>query len=194
MSGQMRIEPVLPAGVDLDALETGDRLLAQMRGIFAHRPDLAPAFTAFSRVLHESASLQPRLRELVRLRIAFHNQCRTCMSIRYATARVEGVGDGLVCALQNPSDSADLSARERIALHFADLFATDHLAIDDATFDELREQFEDGEIVELAMVCAHYVASGRLMAIMRVTDGLPDEALVEGTLGPWDIVETIEFD
>ena len=61
----------------------------------------------------------------------------------------------------------------------ADLFATDHLAIDDEVFDALRRHFDDGEIVELAMVCAHYVASGRLMAVMRVTEDLPAAARAE---------------
>lgn len=189
----MRIAPVLPEGVDLDAMEPTERLLARMRGIFAHRPRLAPAFTAFSATLHQEADLPVRLRELVRLRIAFHNQCRTCMSIRYAAARDEGVTEGLVCSLERPSEAADLTDAERAALRFADLFATDHLAIDDAVFAELRRHFDDGEIVELAMVCAHYVASGRLMAIMQVTEDLPDGAKVEGTVTPWGIGETVEL-
>lgn len=190
----MRIAPVLPDRVDLDALGPTERLLARMRGIFAHRPRLAPAFTAFSATLHREAELPARLRELVRLRIAFHNQCRTCMSIRYAAARDDGVTEDLVCSLERPSEAPDLSEPERAALRFADLFATDHLAIDDTVFADLRRHFDDGEIVELAMVSAHYVASGRLMAIMRVTEDLPDDAArAEGTVTPWGIADTVEL-
>jgi AhpD family alkylhydroperoxidase len=193
VSGGMRVQPLLADDVDLDAMSRTDRLMTRMAGIFAHRPRLAPAFTAFSATLHREADLPARLRELVRLRIAFHNQCRTCMSIRYASARDDGVTEGLVCSLERPADAADLSERERVALRFADLFANEHLAIDDDVFAELRRHFDDGEIVELAMVCAHYVANGRLMAIMRVTEDLPDAARADGTVAPWEIDETIEL-
>ena len=186
----MRVVPVLAPGTDLDALPVGERLLARMRGIFGHRPRLAPAFTAFSGALHREAELPARLRELVRLHIAFRNQCRTCMTIRYQSA---GVTAELVCQLQSPAGSPDLTDAERAALHFADLFATDHLAIDDAVFADLRRHFDDGEIVELAMVCAHYVGSGRLMAVMRVTDDLPADARIDGRVAPWEISETITY-
>lgn len=189
----MRIEPKLDPGVDLDALPAKDRLLARMRGIFAHRPRLAPAFTGFSGTLHREGDLPVRLRELIRLRIAFHNQCRTCMSIRYQAGTDAGVDADLVCSLERPAEADDLTDAERAALRFADLFATDHLAIDDAVFAELRQHFDDGDIVELAMMCAHWVGSGRLMAVMRVTDDLPDEARADGRVAPWDVTETITF-
>ena len=189
----MRVQPLI-GDVDLDSLAPRERLLVRMRGIFAHRPRLAPAFTAFSATLHAEAELPPRLRELVRLRIAFHNQCRTCMSIRYSTARADGVDEELVCSLAKPDEASDLTERERLALRFADLFATNHLAIDDDFFAELRTQFDEGEIVELAMVSAHYVASGRLMAIMHVTEDLPETANASGIVAPWDIDQTIAFD
>lgn len=190
----MRISPVIPEGVDLASLPPTERLRVRMRGIFAHRPALAPAFTAFSVALRRDAQLPPRLRELVRLRIAFHNQCRTCMSIRYDDARADGVSEGAVCALQAPSVGDELSDAERAAVAFADLFATDHLAIDDRTFAGLRQHFDEGEIVELAMVCAHYVGSGRLMAVMDVTEDLPSGATVDGVVAPWDLDETITLD
>ena len=188
----MRVRPLLPPDLDLDALSPTDRLYTRMGGIFAHRPRLAPAFAEFGAALGRDAELSPRLRELVRLRIAFHNQCRTCMSIRYSSGRDDGVSEDLVCSLAQPDESPGLSERERAALRFADLFATDHLAIDDEFFVGLRRHFDDGEIVELAMVCAHYVGSGRLMAVMHVTEDLPDAARAEGVVAPWALDGTVE--
>jgi AhpD family alkylhydroperoxidase len=188
----MRVQPRLPADLDLDALSPTDRLYTRMGGILAHRPRLASAFAGFGPVLAREAELPARLRELVRLRIAFHNQCRSCMSIRYSSGRDAGVSEDLVCSLARPSESPDLSDAEKAALRFADLFATDHLAIDDEVFDALRRHFDDGEIVELAMVCAHYVASGRLMAVMRVTEDLPAAARAEGPVAPWALDGTVE--
>ena len=78
-----------------------------------------------------------RLIELVRLRIAFHNQCRSCMAIRYSTGLNDGLTEGLVCSLERPQEAEDLTDSERAALAYADLMATDHLAVDDALFDRL---------------------------------------------------------
>src|SRR3546814_20367163 len=82
---------------------------------------------------------------LVRLRIAFHNQCRSCMAIRYRDAVAAGVDETLVCSLERPAEAPALTAAERLALDYADRFATDHLSIDDAIYEPLREHFYEGQ-------------------------------------------------
>ena len=107
-------------------LETG------LMRYFAHRPELAAGLAGFSGALKRHRQLDPRLAELVRLRIAFHNQCRSCMAIRYSDAVDAGLTEGAVCSLATPMDAPDLTEAERVAVRFGELFATDHLAIDDA--------------------------------------------------------------
>jgi alkylhydroperoxidase family enzyme len=51
--------------------------------ILAHRPEMASALTDLSIAQAVHGTLGARLVELVRLRIAFHNQCRSCMAVRY---------------------------------------------------------------------------------------------------------------
>ena len=70
--------------------------------------------------------------ELVRLRIAFFNQCRSCMAIRYTDAVNDGVTEDLVCSLEKPAEAANLTAAEKAAIDFGERMATDHLSIDDA--------------------------------------------------------------
>ncbi len=79
-----------------------------------------------------------------------------------------------------------LTAAERSALRFADLFATNHLAIDDAVYDDLRKHFTEDQLVALGLHCALCVGLGRLAATWHVVDDLPDEYR-EGsaTLAPW---------
>ena len=73
-------------------------------------------------------------------------------------------------------------------MRFADLFATNHLAIDDAVYDELRGHFAEGEIVELGVHCAYAVGMGRLAATWAVTDDVPDafRSTADSPLAPWD--------
>ena len=156
--------------------------------IHAHNPELARRYTAFTEALrHEHRTLPARLTELVRLRIAFHNQCRSCMAIRYEHAVEDGVTEHLVCSLERPAEADDLTEAERAALEFADRMATDHLSITDATYDRLREHFTEAEIVELGYNCAVCVGFGRLSATWDMVDELPDRFRHEGTdpVTPW---------
>jgi AhpD family alkylhydroperoxidase len=124
--------------------------------------------------INTSGTLSPRLIELMRLRMAFHNQCRSCMAIRYANAVEDGVNEDLVCSLEKPQEAEDLSPAERAALRFVDLFATNHLAIDEAVYDDLRQYFTEGELVEIGLNCAIDLGMGRLAATWRVTEDLPE--------------------
>jgi len=187
--------------VDLDAMAPDVREwveakeAAGTRGlprIEAHQPEMAKAQDAFGRAIMKYGTLPPRLFELVRLRIAFHNQCRSCMSLRYQYGVDAGVDEGLVCSLERPEEAEDLTAAERCALRFADLFATDHLAIGDALYEELRAHYAEKEIVELGYLCAISVGYGRLAATWDVSDHLPDDfrAREDAPLGPWHTTET----
>ena len=163
------------AGIPTVDLGRGDRINLGVAGIMSRLPDVAAAVGGVTTALRETGALSPRLMELVRLRIAFHNQCRSCMSIRYQSAIDDGLTEDAVCSLEQPAEAADLSDAERAALRFADLFATNHLAIDDAVYDELRDHFSEDQLVALGLHCALCVGLGRLAATWHVVDDLPDE-------------------
>jgi AhpD family alkylhydroperoxidase len=139
-------------------------------------------------VFHDGA-LPRRLQELIRLRIAYHNQCRNCMAMRYEDAIEDGVTEDLVCSLEHPEEAKDLTDADRAALRFADLFATNHLAIDDPLLDELRQYFTEREIYEIAISCASFVGFGRFAAISMETDSLPEEfrRKSDKPLTPWGV-------
>ncbi len=165
----------------------GDRINLGVAGIISHQPEVAAALGAMTAALRDSGALPPRLMELVRLRIAFHNQCRSCMSIRYQSAIDDGLTEAAVCSLERPSEAADLTEAERSALKFADLFATNHLAIDDAVYNELRSYFGEDQLVALGLHCAFCVGIGRLAATWHVVEDLPSgmSAQSDSPLAPW---------
>lgn len=155
---------------------------------YAHRPELAQAYARYMAALRRPGLLSRRLVELVRLRVAFHNQCRSCMAVRYADGAEAGVNEALVCQLHNPDEAPDLSEAERAALHFADLMATNHLAIDDVTIADLSAHFSEAEIVELGMNIAAFVGYGRLSMAMDMIDELPERfrAPSDAVVTPWN--------
>jgi AhpD family alkylhydroperoxidase len=158
-----------------------------LSGILEQCPDIHDGLSGFSRALRDHRTLAPRLVELVRLRIAFHNQCRSCMAIRYQDAVDDGLDEVLVCSLERPYDSDELSAAEISALRYADLFATDHLRIDDVVYDDLRNHFTEKQLVELGLNCAICVGIGRLAASWDVVDQLPERFQARGSAAvtPW---------
>lgn len=152
---------------------------------FAHCPEQALGLMGFGGALKRNRSLPDRLVELVRLRVAFFNQCRSCMAIRYSDAVADGVTEGLVCSLERPQEAQDLSAAEKAAIRYGELMATDHLAINDAVYAELRQHFTEAQIVELGMTVAFFVGFGRLAATYHMVEELPEAFRTADTIAPW---------
>lgn len=101
-----------------------------MTGKGSPRPELDAARMALGIALRGHRTLPPRLVQLVRLRVAFHNQCRPRMSIRYGDAVDDGLDEALVRGLERPEASAHMTAAEKAVMRYADRLATDLLESD----------------------------------------------------------------
>lgn len=152
---------------------------------FAHCPEQALGLMGFGGALKRNRSLPERLVELVRLRVAFFNQCRSCMAIRYSDAVADGVTEGLVCSLERPQEAENLTPAEKAAIRYGELMATDHLAIDDGVYADLRRHFSEAQIVELGMTVAFFVGFGRLAATWHMVEELPEAFKTAETIAPW---------
>lgn len=62
----------------------------------------------------------------------------------------------------------EYSARERLAIEYAEKFALDHLSIDDAFWARLREHFTDAEILDLTICTGSWLAFGRLTQVLKL--------------------------
>jgi alkylhydroperoxidase family enzyme len=93
-------------------------------------------------------SLDPVLRELVRLRGARHHQCRRCQSVRSLAALDAGADEALLGeadVLARP----DLPAPTRAALRFTDAVLVGRPQLPEALVDEVHQQLAPVEAVEL---------------------------------------------
>ena len=179
------------AAVPTEDLGQGDRINLDVAAIMGRLPAAAEALGSLTAALRSNGTLPPRLLVLVRLRIAYFNQCRSCIAVRYQTAIDDGLDEDAVCSLERPADAENLSAAERSALRFAELFATNHLAIDDAVYDGLRDHFTEDELVELGLNCAIALGVGRLSATWDVNDDLPDAIGSSERLAPWNSASVV---
>lgn len=179
------------AAVPTEELGQGDRINLGVAAIVGRLPAVAEALGTLNSALRASGTLPPRLIELMRLRIAFFNQCRSCIAVRYQSAIDDGLDEDAVCSLERPADAENLSPAERSALRFAELFATNHLAIDDGVYDDLRAHFTEDELVELGLHCAIALGIGRLSATWDVSDDLPDGNGASEPLAPWNSASVV---
>ena len=119
-------------------------------------------------VLYEGL-LPHRLKEMCRIRISVAHKCGYCSTVRSQVARDEGLSENLVHEVLNDLSSPKLSAREKAALEYADLFKAGDDPIDsDAVYERLRKHFSEEEIIELGMLCAQTVGVGRLVRSLNI--------------------------
>ena len=134
---------------------------------FAPAPDLVQAYQGFYHPWHTGGAglLPPRLKELIRLRIATLNGCVLCKSVRMAPDTVSE--DEAARGVDDP-DAEGFTARERAAIRFAEKMAVDHHNIDDEDVAAMRALFSDAEFLELSMMAGQYIGFGRVLAMLQL--------------------------
>lgn len=65
------------------------------------------------------------------------------------------------------------TARERLAIEYAERFAVDHTNIDDDLFVRLREQFADDEILDLTICVGAFLGLGRMLQVLHIDGDRP---------------------
>jgi alkylhydroperoxidase family enzyme len=170
--------------------DVSKKVMLSFAGIMGHIPKANKYLVATKAAAKHSGTLSHRLVELVRIRMAYHTQCRTCMTMRFKEGLEDGITQDVICSLERPAEAENLSDRERKALEYCDKFALDWLSIDSAYFDSMRKHFTEPEIVQLGLICALHLGTGRLMSSYAVTQELP--GTMQGPSGdhqykPWEV-------
>jgi AhpD family alkylhydroperoxidase len=112
-----------------------------------------------------SGVLPHKLKELCRIKISVAHQCGYCSTVRSNVAKAEGLTENMIIDLASAyRTSKYFTAREKAALHYAELFKQGEHAIDrDEVYDELKQHFSDEEIIELGLLCGMTDGVGKLV-------------------------------
>ena len=133
-----------------------------------HRPKMAAGMGALSEAVYGNTRLDLREREAARWTIALINDCIVCQGTRARDGQAAGVDEGFYGEVADWRTSEELSERERLAAEFAQRFALDHQAMDDAFWARLRAAYADDEIADLTMCCGMFLGLGRALAVVGV--------------------------
>ena len=78
--------------------------------------------------------------------------------------------EDLYCHLDDYASYEGYTERQRLAIEYADRFATDHSSIDDELFARMHSAFTDAEILDLTMCVAAYLGLGRALAVLEIEE------------------------
>jgi len=140
-----------------------------------HRPKMAVGMGQLSEAVYGNTQLPIREREAARYTIALINDCKVCRATRAIDGEAAHADEPFYADVASWRTTDALTTREKLAAEFAERFALDHLAMDDAFWARLHGEFDDGELADLTICCGTWLGMGRAIAVMGVR--APDEPL-----------------
>jgi len=147
------------------AMEAAGTDTSTMRGL-NHAQQMFDDYFQFYLPARKGRSLSEDLIELVRLRIARHNDCFTWLNVRLLQGAEHDLTESKIAQLDLDKTTEHFSAEEQLALEYADKLAADHHSMDDAFFARLATCFTDEQVLELGMMIGQFIGFGRLLAVL----------------------------
>jgi AhpD family alkylhydroperoxidase len=141
--------------------------------IWTLRPQLGAMVERMIRGAYQESILPPEERELARTRIAQINDCVACSDFRAPSVLDAGIAPQLYENVAAYATYPGYTARQRLAIEYAERFATAHASIDDGFFARLREAFSDEEILDLTLCVAVFLGLGRSLTVLGVDQSCP---------------------
>jgi alkylhydroperoxidase family enzyme len=136
--------------------------------IWTLRPQLGAMVERMIRGAYQESILPADERELARMRIAQINDCVACSDFRAPSVLDAGIAPELYANVADYATYPDYTPRQRLAVEYAEGFATDHTSIDDAFFTRLKDVFSDEEILDLTLCVAVFLGLGRSLTVLGV--------------------------
>jgi AhpD family alkylhydroperoxidase len=137
--------------------------------LWARSPRLFLAVaTLYGALDRRSSPIEPALRSLLTVRVSQINHCRFCVDINSATLLKRGIGEDKLWALDDWRASNLFSAREQMALEYAEAITRSDREVSDDLMARLKRRFDEDAIVELTALIAFQNLSSKFNAAFDV--------------------------
>ena len=150
-------------------VEQGMGFLPDSMLTMGHSPPLLQAFAGLSGTVLAGGKLDRGFKSLVSYVTSLAAGCRYCQAHTGHTAHKNGVEEAKIQAAFEYETSPLFDARERAALRVAHLAGLVPNATEESHFEELRQHFDDEEIVEIVSVIALFGYLNRWNDTMATT-------------------------
>ena len=118
----------------------------------ARRPEILRAFSELITQIWRTGTLPRPLKPLIAIVSSVAAGCRYCQAHEAVDARMRGVSEEKISAIWDFERSPLYDEAERAALRFARDASLVPNEVTPASFEELREHWDDGQIVEMLAV------------------------------------------
>jgi uncharacterized peroxidase-related enzyme len=138
----------------LDKLTHGFGKVPAFFGTMARVPEVFANFLPFYTAVIEHGTVERKYKELAYLKASLINGCEYCFKAHSASAKKNGVTDDQIKALAFFHRSPAFDAQEKAVILYSERVTRGASAIRPAALDELKQYFNDDQIVELTLaVC-----------------------------------------
>ena len=138
--------------------------------VWTLRPEMGAMVERMVSTVYGKSILPAAEREVARMRIAQLNACNACSNFRAPSVVEAGVSEELYEHVADAATYPGYTDRQRLAVEYAERFATDHRSIDDELLARLRAVFSDREVLDLTMCIAVYLGLGRALEVLGIND------------------------
>ncbi len=155
-----RIQPAEPRGLDLArrfifraARRAYGRPMEPTR-VVAHHPRLLFGYGMVAMAADKSSSVDHGLKHLAMLRAAQLIGCQWCLDFGSFLAQRSGLSEEKLRELSTWRESRQFEPLERLVLEYTDAMTHTPVEVADELFAQLREHFDERQMVELTMAIA----------------------------------------
>ncbi len=146
--------------------------------IYAHVPGLLRGYGMLEQATAELQRLGKRIQALAQLKAATLTHCEFCIDLGSQISRRWGLSDEELLALPSYRTSALFTDVEKLVLDYAVGISRTPVEVSDALFAELREHFDEAQLVELTHLIALENARGRFNLALGVGSAGFSEGMV----------------
>jgi uncharacterized peroxidase-related enzyme len=135
----------------LDKLTHGFGKVPAFFGTMARVPEAFANFLPFYTAVIEHGTVERKYKELAYLKASLINGCEYCYRAHSSSGKKNGVTDEQIKALAFFHRSAAFDAQEKAVILYAERVTRGAAGIRPASLDELKQYFNDDQIVELTL-------------------------------------------
>jgi alkylhydroperoxidase family enzyme len=122
--------------------------------VYAHAPGLLIGYGMFEQATSRLHNVDERLKVLAETKAAAVVNCEFCCDIASSIAREAGVTEAELLALPRYRESDEFSELEMLVLDYATAMSRTPTTVTDELFAQMREHFDERQLVELTNVIA----------------------------------------
>lgn len=122
--------------------------------IFAHNKTVMTGYSMHELASERSTLVSERIKHLAVMRAAMVSGCEWCLDFGSFLAKGNGVSEDEMRELLHYADSEAFDETEKIVMEYADGMSRSPVEVSDELFSQLRERFDEAQLVELTDIIA----------------------------------------